>query len=144
MIQEKRAQCSLFLAGEGEAPEGRGSRDHTELATIGFLTPALAGEVRGAPHGPVAWRDQQVLLSQRAPACLGGRCRLRGARITQDTCGDFPVPLPGNASPERGQTDSMGTGPAHPQATSLGRPHPAAHQPQQPSGEKGRGGEAPT
>ena len=43
--------------------EGRGSRGHTELPIIGFLTPALAGEMTGAPHRPRAWRDHQVLLS---------------------------------------------------------------------------------
>ena len=101
-IQEKQAQGSSSLAGEGEAQEGRGSRGHTELATIGFLTTSLAGEMRGALHGPTAWRDHQVPLSRRAPACLSGRARLRAARITQDILGDFPVRLPGNASLERG------------------------------------------
>lgn len=47
-IQEKQAQGSSSLAGEGEAQEGRGSRGHTELATIGFLTTSLAGDERSA------------------------------------------------------------------------------------------------
>lgn len=92
--------------------------------------------MRGALHGPTAWRDHQVPLSRRAPACLSGRARLRAARITQDTLGDFPVRLPGNASPERGGADSTGTGPAHPQAT----PHsPSATAAQRREGQR-RGG----
>lgn len=136
VIQEKPAQGSSSLTGEGEDQEGRGTRGHTELPTIGFLMPALAEEMTGAPHRPTAWRDHQVLLSRRVPACLGGRCRLRVARITQDTLGDFPVWLPGNASPERGRADCTGTGPAHPQAT----PHsPSATAAQRREGQR-RGG----
>lgn len=126
----KQARLAPFLAA-AERP----SRGHTKLATIRFLAPTLAGQMRGRAPQPAAWRDHQA----RPAHPPRGKAQLGAARARRTSRGGLPVQFPGNAFPKRSQRALAGTGPARPQATLPGQPQPTPHQPRQPRGKRPQG-----